>query len=989
MNNDNVKRELAILLAHFIKNKQPAVYEKLVTFCDKNKLYPPSCTSVEDALDLRYKNFPPNQFYNFIKSLLPKDDYPSIFRRIQPFRTPIPTLPFKTINPIKRIFGHYEAIYCLAMDPLGRILATGADDNKIRLWTLPDLDPICTFSGHENCITNVCFNPLCTYLLSSSHDKTIRLWSLVDGSCAATLVDFTSNLVHSAVFSPSGSMIAAACEDGTIPLWVTCDALQGSSPCRVITTVGKGPAAWVAFSPGGEFLSYTCEQSAVVVIALKTMTIFQLELHTSLVGLTTFTSSYFVSGSPSEFAPHLITASNEEGVACVWEMENFNYKPKYIFKQTGAARRPTKIHQLSLDADEHLLVLAKSNGVFVCDTYTGETYGKLPDCAAFDDCTCIAPNPVYREVFFFGNSSGFVAIADVRRNEILTEMKCAEDTGFLDAAWSKDGRWIFASDSLGSISTFCTFGPNDSLRKSSPDFFVGEFFEDEKNPHSGIFVDREGNKLKKEKQPRKHDIRNMDLRLMALQAPALKNCAIELNLIQKMTAPDRQAISTSTSSTIGPPPLHVHISIEYPVNPKGGSIVSENESETTDYNDSTTDTETDNENQKENENEEDENDGDTNLSLRRKKKTKRRRRIIGHIDSDADDYMFIDNDQYQNDFINHKTIVNNNNDDEFEIEENKSIILSDDVPRGFWPDHVCTIACDDNIFIPQVGDEVVLIWSAYMKYLSSAEEDENENEKDNHKSIKKPDKLTEITRCIIQQLTSYEDEMELKMSSPNLTSWITIHFPIPEEVTFLIPLNKFKFAKKIGKSLNLNDKVIVPFVSEDGGLTPYTGNITEISAKWKNAPFESIKVDWGNGDITNISPWEIISLNDTEIKYVDTSICVEGIENGMIAAVDSLLALNKYALFRSVPNPNDFADYEKIVSCPMSLSFLRERLESGYYRSTEAIHFDIQLIHSNALLYNDPASDVVALAKEIQDSLKSSLNALAKQYRDRRQVKSK
>lgn len=978
MNNDNIKRELAILLAHFIRNKQPDVYEKLVAFCDKNKLYPPSCTSVEDALDLRFKNFPPNQFYNFIKSLLPKDDYPSIFRRIQPFRTPVPTLPFKTINRIKRIFGHYEAIYCLAMDPLGRILATGADDNKIRLWTLPDLDPICTLSGHENCITNVCFNPLCTYLLSSSHDKTIRLWSLIDGSCAATLVDFTSNIVHSAVFSPSGSMIAAACEDGTIPVWVTCDALQSSGPCRVITTIGKGPAAWVAFSPGGEFLSYTCEPSVVVVIALKTMTIFQLELHTSLVGLTTFSSSYFISGSPSEYAPHLITASNEEGVACVWEMENFKYSKKYVFKQTGAARRPTKIHQLALDADEHLLVLAKSNGVYICDTYTGETYGKLPDCNAFDDCTCIAANPVYREVFFFGNSSGFVAIADVKRNEILTEMKCAEDTGFLDATWSKDGQWIYACDSLGSISTFCTFGPNDSLRKAFPDFFIGEFFEDEKNP--GVFLNRKGVKLKKEDQPRKHDIRNMNLRLMTLQAPVLKNCAIELSLIQKMTAPDRQTISTSTSNIIGPPPLHVHISIEYPVNPKGGSIVSDNESSSSEYSDE--DEIDENEQQPHQEIQENNDNDNEKLSMKKKKKVKIKSIAPQQIQSDTDDYLFIDQSDFDNSFFKSA----NNNGDQFEIEEKTSIVLSEDVARGYWPDYACAIACDDNIFIPQVGDEVVLIWSAYLKYLSNLEDDD---EIKSQTTMKRPDKMTEISRCVIQQYTAHDYGLELKMSSANLAGLTTIHFPIPEEVTFLIPLNKFKFAKKIGKSLKINDKVVVPFVSEDGGISPYTGHITEISPKLKNAPFESIKVDWGNGEISNISPWEIVSLNDEEKKYVDTSLCVEGIEAGMIAAVDSLLANNKFKLFYSVPDPNVIKDYETIVSCPMSLRFLRERLESGYYRSTEAIHFDIQLIYSNAVLYNDPTSSIVALAKEIQDNLKSSLNILSKQYRDRRQVKSK
>lgn len=945
MNNENTKRELVVLLAHFIKNKQPEVYQKFADYCDENKLYPPSCTSIDDAMNLRFSDFPQDQFYHFIKSLLPKDDYPSIFRRMQPFPQPIPNLPFKSINPIKRVFCHYESIYCLAMDPLGRILATGSDDYQIKLWKLPDLDPICTLSGHENCITNICFNPLCTYLLSSSHDKTIKIWSLTDGTCTATLADFTNDIVHFAVFSPSGSMIAGACEDGSIPMWITCDAFQSSAPCRVIPTIGKRPAAWVAFSPGGEFLSYTCEPSEVVVVALKTMTAYSLELHSSLVGLTSFFSSYYISGT--DFAPRLITASNEEGTAAIWEMENYQYKPKYTFKQTGSARR-SKIQCLAWDADEHLLVLAKSNGVFVFDMITGESLHTLPHSSAFDDCACIAANPVYREVFFFGNSSGFVAIADVSRNEILTEMKCGDDIRFLDAVWSKDGQWVFACDNAGSISTFYTFGHDDVIRKTLPSFTLTELFTDEKNPN--LFVDHDDKPLPI--QPRKYDIRNLNLSLMTLQTPYLRNCAIELALIQKITAPDRQVMTTPTSNTIGPPPLHIRITTEYPVNPRGNELLTENGDE-------------------EEEEEEDTNEADGNgvIIKRKRSKPKRENGISTKIVSDTDDWMFVDKDEFDESFKENQKIDDN---EEFEF-ETTPLLLSEDIPSGFWPNYACTIACDDNMFIPQVGDEVVFIWSAYQKLLS---EDE-----------KASFKLPEISRCTIQEYRCTEFGMELKLSTPATTGWVTVDFPIPEEVTFLIPLNKFKFAKRIGKTLNVNDKVVVPFVSEDGDITPYHGTIQSINPKWKNSPFESIVVDWGNGEPTNISPWEIAMHNGREIKYVDTSVRIDGVEKGMIGALNAIIADQRYTLFQHCPNPETFADYNKFVTSPMSLQFILERLENGYYRTIDSISADIQLLYTNSVLYNDSNSHITTQAKELQSNLKRTLDGLAKQFKDKRTTK--
>ena len=943
MNAENIRRELVILLAHFIRKQQPEIYKKFAEFCDDHSLYPSSCQSLDDALDLRFKNFPVDQFQHFIKSLLPTDDFPSIFRRIRPFDKPKVSLPFEVINPIKRVCGHKEPIYCLATDQLGRILATGADDYKIKLWKLPDMDPICTLSGHENCVTNVCFNPLCTLLLSSSHDNTIRIWSLIDGSCIATLCNFTTSFVHSAIFSPSGSMIAAACEDGTIPIWITADALQSLGPYRTISTVGKGPAAWVAFSPGGEFLSYTCEPSCVVVIALKTMTTFNLELHSALVGLTLFTSSYFVNGA--ELAPRLITASNEEGIAAVWEMENFVFKPKYIFKQANTGRRQSKIQQLKLDADEHLLVISKNNGVFIYDTYSGECISQLPHIPAFDECTCIAANPVYREVFFFGNSTGYVAIADVHNNTILSEMKCAEDVGFLDAVWSKDGKWIYACDASGSVTIFCTSYRSAKIREIFPDFTTVEFYDDENNP--GQYVDQNGNKIK---QPRHHDIRTLNLEVMSLQAPFFRNCAIELNLIQRMSAPDRHTITSSTSTpAIGPPPLHVHISHEYPVNPRGSDP---------NFND----------NKSMNKAKLDDNQYENDIDDIEEKNLD-----AVEIVSEAEDWLFLEDGKsdiesfYNNDFS-----------------EDVLAIYSNDVPKNIWPEWTYIVATDDNSYFPQVGDEAIFFYPSYMKMLESTEI-----------QAKTIEKLPEQSRCYIQQISSNSHGFQIMLSSPSFSNMISVVFPIPVKIAFLIPIQIIKNSKQIAKKLRVGDAIVISHNSDENKSLIRKGEIAEINPKFNISPYESIKVIWENSEESLISPWEISCINGQKVNFNDSSNKLDGINQAMISIIDSLINEGKYAHLRSCNellsqfenNHDDLEQMTSKISMPMSLNLLKERLINSYYHSIESIYNDIQLLSLNAsVLYGDGSPNEKS-AKELQSYLKKSVENLSRQFRDRRNPK--
>ncbi|KAK9101926.1 hypothetical protein Sjap_019180 [Stephania japonica] len=158
--------------------------------------------------------------------------------------------------------GHYFDVNCVAYSPDSQLLATGADDNKIKVWTVSSGFCFVTFSEHTNAVTALHFMPNNNCLLSASLDGTIRAWDLFryrnfrtfttpssrqfvslasDQSgeviCAGTLDSFeifvwsmkTGRLldvlsghegpVHGLMFSPSNAILASSSWDKTVRLW--------------------------------------------------------------------------------------------------------------------------------------------------------------------------------------------------------------------------------------------------------------------------------------------------------------------------------------------------------------------------------------------------------------------------------------------------------------------------------------------------------------------------------------------------------------------------------------------------------------------------------------------------------------------------------------------------------------------------------------------------------------------------------------------------
>ncbi len=138
--------------------------------------------------------------------------------------------------------GHSSDVNSVAFAPNGQLLASGSDDNTIKLWNLATREEIRTLKGHSNHIYSVAFAPDSKTLASGSEDKTIKLWNLIAGE-NRTLTGH-SNWVNSVAFSHDGKILATGSVDKTIKLWN----VETGKEIRTLTGHSQGVQS-VAFSP--------------------------------------------------------------------------------------------------------------------------------------------------------------------------------------------------------------------------------------------------------------------------------------------------------------------------------------------------------------------------------------------------------------------------------------------------------------------------------------------------------------------------------------------------------------------------------------------------------------------------------------------------------------------------------------------------------------------------------------------------------------------
>ena len=90
--------------------------------------------------------------------------------------------------------GHTDKVWSVVFHPQGHLLASGSDDQTIKLWDTRTGECIRTLKDHIGFVRSLVFAPDGKFLFSGSADRSIRQWNINTGQCIQVFQGHTDSV---------------------------------------------------------------------------------------------------------------------------------------------------------------------------------------------------------------------------------------------------------------------------------------------------------------------------------------------------------------------------------------------------------------------------------------------------------------------------------------------------------------------------------------------------------------------------------------------------------------------------------------------------------------------------------------------------------------------------------------------------------------------------------------------------------------------------
>ena len=163
---------------------------------------------------------------------------------------------------IKWTFNNESSVNAVAFSPDGKIFASGDRDSNIQFWDVNSGDKLRLIKGHMSCfygVTSLSFSPDSKILVSAGGDETVKLWDVSTGLEIRTLRGH-DRWIGSVVISSNGEFLASSSVDQAVILWE----LNSGRKLYKLDHAGMFSAVRsVAFSPNARIIATASEDCTI------------------------------------------------------------------------------------------------------------------------------------------------------------------------------------------------------------------------------------------------------------------------------------------------------------------------------------------------------------------------------------------------------------------------------------------------------------------------------------------------------------------------------------------------------------------------------------------------------------------------------------------------------------------------------------------------------------------------------------------------------